>query len=127
MLLSKFDVLEVEVWLEGLLKTYAEARNWQAVPDAAVVKKLTNTHRQKMASIYADKKVFRRCTDVNVHALKGLWILVSSDAKFANLPQTIEQIDAYFTTENLLKNGNTCTVALTEIGGKKIVIKRYKT
>ena len=28
-LLSKFDVLDIEIWLADLLKTYAEARDWQ--------------------------------------------------------------------------------------------------
>ena len=124
-LLSKFDVLELESWLQELLKTYTEARGWQALPDAEVIRKMTSAHRQKVASNYADKKVFRQCTDVNIHALEGLYIAVSSHALNLDLMQITEQMDTYFTKDNLLKSGRTCTVAVCEINGKQIVIKRY--
>jgi len=124
-LLSKFDVLELESWLQELLKTYTEARGWQALPDAGVIRKMTSAHRQKVASNYADKKVFRQCTDVNINALEGLYIAVSSHALNLDLMQITEQMDAYFTKDNLLKSGRTCTVAVCEINGKQIVIKRY--
>ena len=124
-LLSKFDVLEIEIWLADLLKTYAEARDWQLAPDVALIKKITNAHRQKVASNYADKKVFRQCSDVNVVRQKALFTCLSSQYLQAILPENLTQMDAYFTENNLLKNGNTCTVALGEIAGRKLVIKRY--
>ncbi len=130
-LLSKFDVLEVEVWLADLLKTYAGIRGWETLPDAALIKEMTNAHRQKVASNYADKKVFRQCTDVKKYAtglkhsrasLRGLWILVCR--AYENIDFS-GNLDALLTEQNLLKSGNTCTVALVEMSGKKIVIKRY--
>ena len=124
-LLSKFDVLDIEIWLADLLKTYAEARAWQHVPDAALIKKMTNAHRQKVASNYADKKVFRLCSDVNVVRHKHLFMCLSSQYPQDILPETLAKLDVYFTEKALLKNGNTCTVALVEIAGKKLVIKRY--
>ena len=124
-LLSKFDVLDIEIWLADLLKTYAEARAWQHVPDAALIKKMTNAHRQKVASNYADKKVFRLCSDVNVVRQKCLFMCLSSQYPQDILPETLAKLDVYFTEKALLKNGNTCTVALVEIAGKKLVIKRY--
>jgi len=45
------------------------------------ISRLSELHRAKVASAYADKKVFRQCTDVKKHALEGAWILASSDAK----------------------------------------------
>jgi tRNA A-37 threonylcarbamoyl transferase component Bud32 len=120
-------VLEIEIWLADLLKTYAEVRE-QAVPEAATIKKLTNTQRLKSASNYADKKVFRQCTDVNVReinsGLQGLFYAASSHAAMI-MPENIAELDALITPQNLLKNGNTCTVALAKIGSKKMVIKRY--
>jgi tRNA A-37 threonylcarbamoyl transferase component Bud32 len=121
-LLSKFDVLEVEVWLADLLKVYAEKRGWETLPDAFAIKALTNTHHLKVASNYADKKVFRQCADVKSYALEGAWILVCS--AYENIDFS-GNLDALLTEQNLLKSGNTCTVALEEIGGKKVVIKRY--
>ena len=124
-LLSKFDVLDIEIWLADLLKTYAEARAWQYVPDAALIKKMTNAHRQKVASNYADKKVFRHCSDVNVVRQKCLFMCLSSQYSQDIFPETLAKLDVYFTEKALLKNGNTCTVALVENAGKKLVIKRY--
>lgn len=124
-LLSKFDVLEIENWLPGLLKTYAEARGWQMAPDAELIKKMTNAHRQKAASNYADKKVFRQCTDVTVFSNSKIFTAISSDFLDLNLPQTSQKLDSLVTSQNLLKNGNTCTVAKVEIHHRPIVIKRY--
>jgi tRNA A-37 threonylcarbamoyl transferase component Bud32 len=121
-LLSKFDVLEVKIWQADLLKIYAAKRSLVALPDAGLIKKMTNAHRQKIASNYADKKVFRQCTDVKKYALEGSWILASSDSENIDFSGNL---DALLTPHNLLKDGNTCTVALVEMGGKKIVIKRY--
>ena len=124
-LLSKFDVLEIEIWLDDLLKTYAEARAWQLAPDAAFIKKMTNAHRQKAASNYADKKVFRQCSDVNVVRQNGLFKCLSSQYPQDILPEILAKLDICFTEKAMLKSGNTCTVALAEIAGKKLVIKRY--
>ncbi len=134
-LLSKFDVLETQKWVETLLETYFRTRGRVVEKDA--VKKdnkknndladiilKANQHRLKVASAYADKKVFRQCTDVNIDALEGLFYAASSHANLM-LPKNISALDALMQPQNLLKNGNTCTVALTDINGKKIVIKRY--
>jgi tRNA A-37 threonylcarbamoyl transferase component Bud32 len=124
-LFSKMDVLEDD-WMPELYKGYcAQTGIAHSIFDEAGIWVLTQKIRRQTASSYADKKVFRQCTDVNMYALEGSWILASSDTNFTNLPQTLEQIDAYFTKDNLLKSGNTCTVALAEIDGKKVVIKRY--
>lgn len=124
-LLSKFDVLEIESWLPGLLKTYAEARAWQVAPDAELIKKMTNAHRQKAASHYADKKVFRQCADVAVFKDSQVFTAISSEFLDMDLPKTSQNADSLFTSQNLLKNGNTCTVARVEINHRSIVIKRY--
>lgn len=127
-LFSKFDVLDIDDWLDTLLKIYTEARTWQVLPDAALIKEMTNAHRQKVASNYADKKVFRACTDVNITfnrtALRGLFMAASSHENI-NMPKNVAELEVLIQPQNLLKNGNTCTVALAEIDNKKIVVKRY--
>ena len=47
-LISKFDVLEVEQWLPSLLQVYATARNWSSVPDLTAFKRLVNQHRTQV-------------------------------------------------------------------------------
>ena len=124
-LLSKFDVLALENGLPDLLKTYAQTRSWHKVPDAYWLQHLTQAHRRQVASNYADKKVFRNCTDVKIHALRGLLYAASSLYENILLPTNIAELDAAFTPQTIIKNGNTCTVAITQIGDLKIVIKRY--
>ncbi len=123
-LFSKFEILDMEAWLGDLLHTYSEALGLQTLPDAVMIRKMVNAHRQKIASDYADRKVFRQCTDVNVTTAQGLFMAASSDAN-VNLPKDVAQLDVLIQPHNLLKNGNTCTVALAEINSKKIVVKRY--
>ncbi len=139
-LLSKFDVLEVVAWMPKLLTQYHTA-NPSVELVASDIRRLSERHRTKVASAYADRKAFRQCTDVKKYALqpqgsspqnipakagyscvKPAWILASSDAKNISF---LKSLDTLIGAPNLLKNGNTCTVALTEIDDKKIVIKRY--
>jgi tRNA A-37 threonylcarbamoyl transferase component Bud32 len=57
-----------------------------------------------------------------MHALEAALVLVCR--AYDNIDFSGD-LDALLTAQNLLKNGNTCTVALVEMGGKKIAIKRY--
>jgi len=124
-LLSKFDVLELENWLPELLKIYAQTRDWKEYPDLVVIKNKANKHRRIVASSYAGKKVFRTCTDVKVTTLKRLFYAVSSAYKDIGLSADVAQLDDYLTPQSIIKNGKTCTVATALIDDKKIVIKRY--
>ncbi len=123
-LFSKFDALEIESWFAELLQTYSDARGLKVLPDAALINAITSEHRQKVVSSYADKKVFRQCSDVNITASQRLFIAASSDANI-KLPKSVPELEALIQPSNLLKNGNTCTVALAAIDNKKVVIKRY--
>lgn len=121
-LFSKMDVLDDD-WIDKLYETYCQHVGIAySLFDEAEIWLLTQKIRRQTASDYADKKVFRQCTDVKKHALEGSWVLASSDMK--NIDFT-ENLDVLICAQNLLKNGNTCTVALVEVDDKKIVIKRY--
>jgi tRNA A-37 threonylcarbamoyl transferase component Bud32 len=77
---SKFDVLDIEKWQQELAETYSDIRTWHEVADPKNLATMANLHRLKAASNYADKKVFRQCTDVQVNALGGLFYVASSHA-----------------------------------------------
>ena len=124
-LLSKFDVLEVERWLPKLLELYSSVRNWESFPEEKKFRLLVNQHRTKVASNYADKKVFRLCTDVKISRQQGFFKAVSRNYESTNLPNTIEECDQLIETGMPIKKGNTCTVSLVQIDGIKLVIKRY--
>jgi tRNA A-37 threonylcarbamoyl transferase component Bud32 len=124
-LISKFDALEVERWLPKMLEVYATARNWSSAPDLVSFKRLVNQHRTFVASHYADKKVFRQCTDVNICRQSRLFEAVSSSYAFTRLPIAIDDCDRMIQKGISFKQGNTCTVSLAGIDGIKTVIKRY--
>ena len=124
-LISKFDVLDVERCLLKLLDVYAIARNWSSVPDLLSFKRLVNQHRTVVASNYADKKVFRQCTDVNIYRQSRLFEAVSSCFSSEQLPISVHTCNRLIEEGISLKKGNTCTVSLAEVDGIKTVIKRY--
>ncbi len=121
---SKFDVLDIEKWQAILVDTYSAASTWKSDLEPVTLANMANQHRQQVAGYYADKKVFRQCADVNITAVRGLFIAASSHANI-NMPANIVALDALIQPHNLLKNGNTSTVALAEFDNKKIVVKRY--
>jgi tRNA A-37 threonylcarbamoyl transferase component Bud32 len=124
-LLSKFDVIMLDQQLPQLLQVYAQERAWKAVPCVANIQANVGAARRKAATSYADKKVFRQCTDVNVVKSKQLFTAVNSDYAKLDLPQTPALLDAFLSAKSMLKNGNTCTVCLAVIDNVRLVIKRY--
>lgn len=123
-LLSKFDVLLLDANMPSLLKTYAETRSWKELPSLADVKNGVNKARVKATNAYA-KKVLRQCTDVNVSKDERSFVAINRYFEKRALPKTVVELDAYFTPETIIKNGNTCTVALASVDELPVVIKRY--
>jgi tRNA A-37 threonylcarbamoyl transferase component Bud32 len=72
MLFSKFDVIDVKTHLADWLSLYAQKRGWQSVPNEAAIWRTSLAMRQKVAAHYADKKVFRPCTDVPLHEVRNV-------------------------------------------------------
>lgn len=123
-LLSKLDVLDND-FMQATVEAYYVAINEKfTLSQLLKIGQLTQKIRLKSASNYADKKVFRQCSDVNVIGLKGLFCAASSRAKI-NIPNNMAELAALILPQNLLKNGNTCTVALAKIDSQQVVIKRY--
>ncbi|MBA3695884.1 MAG: hypothetical protein H0W85_03770 [Methylotenera sp.] len=128
-LLSKLDVLEIEKWLVQLLKGYGKARRWTTLPRLDLVKHLINLQRHKTARNYADKKVFRTCTDVQVNANANQYFAVTRLYSDATELSDVSQLDESLQVPDF-KKGNTCTVGLLKTtlatyDAQKIVIKRY--
>ncbi|MGQ0442956.1 MAG: lipopolysaccharide kinase InaA family protein [Methylophilaceae bacterium] len=124
-LLSKFDALMLENWLQKLLNIYAQARCWRINPDLIDMKSSINAYRRKLASAYAEKKVFRQCTDVQIIASREVFTAIATDYLVVALPQTPNQAEVYFISEHLIKKGNTCTVVAATLDTQKLIIKRY--
>lgn len=128
-LLSKLDVLEVEKWLASLLKSYGQARRWTTLPRIELMQNLINVHRHKVARAYAEKKVFRTCTDVQVTAGAHQYFAVARAYVGNNDLNNVVLLDKCLQVPDF-KKGNTCTVGLLQAAdplnnAQKIVIKRY--
>ena len=123
-LLSKMDASN-SGWIEDLYAHYCKQTGISYSPtDYADLYALTQKIRQKTANSYADKKVFRICTDVKVSQNFNQFTALSSDFGAKNL--NVNQLDnALDNAQSILKSGNTCTVGSALIANQQLVIKRY--
>jgi len=123
-LFSKMDVLD-DCWISELYGQYCSQLALVSTPFAeAEIWYLTQKIRRKVASHYADKKVFRICTDVNVRKDFGRYIAVASQFDLADFHLTFLD-SALSKKDSNLKNGNTCTIAKVLIKHASVVVKRY--
>jgi tRNA A-37 threonylcarbamoyl transferase component Bud32 len=123
-LLSKFDVLDLEIWMPDLIAVYQEKCNLPVDLRLNRIKQKVHLYRKRVANGYADKKVFRTCTDVKVTLGKN-FSAVSSKFSHLNLSQDVSRYDDLIGGQDLLKVGNTCTVGLVKFDETQVVIKRY--
>lgn len=124
-LLSKIDVIELQQHLKAWLDVYATQRGWLSAPSINRVKKLIHDARWKATIRYADHKVFRQCTDVEVKQdAMQFMAMARSFAKNAEV-MTASTVDALIDRSTILKDGNTCTVSLATLADQSVVIKRY--
>lgn len=129
-LLSKFDVIDMHLWLGQLVERYREIRGFPLVDVQDIQKRITRYRRQTVTS-YAEKKVFRKCTDVDVLSTFRYFLAISRGpddklnqalaAKILDAPDALVEGQQHAR----LKSGNTCTVSVAEINGRKLVVKRY--
>lgn len=125
-LLSKFDVIDAQNWLPELLALYAEARGLPASPDAKCMCRRIAVQRRMAATAYADSKVFRACTDIEVQQTWRAYTAIERAYASQNVKRALASPDALIANaERLLKQGNTCTVALLALDARKVVVKRY--
>lgn len=123
-LFSKFDVLD-DHHIPELYRLYCKRLGKQGSHQAdAKIWRLTQKIRRKVASGYANKKVFRNCTDVKVATSPKSFIAVATTFKVEDF--AVQLLDgALLDKAANFKNGNTCTVAKASVAGSDVVIKRY--
>jgi tRNA A-37 threonylcarbamoyl transferase component Bud32 len=123
-LLSKFDVLDMQAWLPNLLQVYAESARHR-LPSHPHMLRLINHKRKQTTNHYANIKVFRKCTDVDVERTSRHFQAISTQFPFNQSTMAAEKLDDLIDTQARLKSGNTCTVALANVENVSLVIKRY--
>ncbi len=124
--LSKFDALDDD-FMQDSVEAYCAAIN-QAfdVEQFASIYCLAKKIRQKTVSHYADKKVFRTCTDVTVARPSGHFLAVASSYSLAQLGFAPEVLDDLIAQSlQPLKHGNSATVVRFEFNAQQVALKRY--
>ncbi len=123
-LFSKMDVLD-DGWIAALYAQYClQLGIAHSHADEAEVWLLTQKIRHQVATGYADKKVFRNCTDVKVTRSFKRFQAVASD--FCVESQALASLDVFLADSTLnIKNGNTCTIAKAMLANRSVIVKRY--
>lgn len=123
-LFSKMDVLD-DVWVAELYAQYClQLGITYSHVDEAEVWLLTQKIRHQVAAGYADKKVFRNCTDVKVTRSFKRFQAVAAD--FCVDSQALASLDVSLVDSKLnIKNGNTCTIGRAVLANRAVIVKRY--
>lgn len=124
-LFSKFDVLD-DNRIPVLYHRYCSAigLTYDVSDESRMMKSVWHI-RHRVSRTYADKKVFRTCSDVTVEKSFRYFHAVAADVLIN--PQAAN-LDTYLADSKAnLKNGNTCTVGLGNLANQRMVIKRYNT
>lgn len=124
-LLSKVDVIELEHHLTEWLDLYAKERGWLAPPTLKAMQRRIQKARWKSTTRYADHKVFRQCTDVQVKQTAEQFLAIAQPFSNSFTAMSAEMLDDSIRRATLLKDGNTCTVSFTTLAEQALVIKRY--
>lgn len=125
-LFSKMDALD-DGWISVLYTIYCDKSGlkYSSFDDLAI-RKLAQKIRLTTSNGFADKKVFRNCTDVKVIISFTSFTALASEFVVNRELVKPAMLDAFLEdTSQRLKTGNTCTVGLADMGSNQLVIKRY--
>lgn len=124
--LSKFDALDDDFMQDSVEAYFAALNKKFTVEQFVKIYLLTQKIRRETVSDYADKKVFRTCTDVTAAKPNGHFLAVASSHSIAELGFTPEALDDLI-AQNLqpLKRGNSATVVRFDINDQAVALKRY--
>jgi len=111
--------------IPDIFKVYAEKRGWQPT-DRRIRRLFKAVYRQKQQRKQEYlKKIFRECTEFVCSKKWNRFMVCRRDRYTPELADLLEDPDAFMASGELLKSGNTATVALARAGGSDVVIKRY--
>lgn len=123
-LFSKMDVFD-DHWISALYAHYCTQTDAVFSHDVAdSLWHMAQKQRAEVSRSYADKKVFRACTDVKVTHHFHWYAAVARD--FAVDESALQSLDVYLANAaRNFKNGNTCTIAQAQMANRQVVVKRY--
>lgn len=125
-LLSKFDILDLKKHQSELLEAYKSVRQ-NLAGSPCMITWLAMWHRHKTMRTYADKKVFRQCSDVAVTQTQDSYLAINRTCDEQAIASQMQNPDVLLNaaSSTMLKLGNTCTIGMVTLGGMRAVVKRY--
>lgn len=106
-------------------QAYTAKRSWPS--DSSLFKQLLKEvkFQRKTRSKKYLHKIFRECTSFVCHKSWNSYMVCERNFYHGEIKKIITDPDSAISSSRLLKNGNSATVALAEVNGKLLVIKRY--
>jgi len=110
--------------LNAYFSVYCSLRGWdkkasQVDFDAEV------THQREKRQRHFLKKIYRDCTQFKVAQTKSRFVVLDRKAETPELASLLKRLDEAVAAGQLLKDGNSATVAKVVEGDKVFVVKRY--
>ncbi len=111
--------------VEPVMKEYERERGWQAEPHRIHrLHELVAHFREVRKGTYI-RKSFRDCTRYACHAGFRRYRVCQRDAYTGVLKDLVDDPDVFMDSGKILKRGNSSTVVMVDVAGRKLVIKRY--
>ena len=106
-------------------QAYTAKRSWPS--DSGLFNQLLKEvkFQRKNGSKKYLHKIFRECTAFVCHKSWNRYMVCGRDFYHGEMKKLIADPDSVISSSRLLKDGNSATVALAEVNGKLLVIKRY--
>ena len=106
-------------------QAYTAKRSWQS--DSALFNQLLKEvkFQRKNGSKKYLHKIFRECTAFVCHKSWNSYMVCERNFYHGEMKKLIADPDSVIDSSRLLKDGNSASVALAEVNGKLLVIKRY--
>ncbi len=104
---------------------YVEKRGWSPLEDLyARLIKSVHSQRAKRKRKYL-KKIYRESSSYVCRISWNRFLVYSRDLQKEDILPLLKDPDAFMAKGRLLKDGNTATLALVNVGGLSLVVKRY--
>jgi tRNA A-37 threonylcarbamoyl transferase component Bud32 len=104
---------------------YVEKRGWSLLEDLyARLIKSVHSQRAKRKRKYL-KKIYRECSSYVCRISWNRFLVYSRELQKEDIHLLLKDPDTFMAKGRLLKDGNTTTLALVNVGGLRLVVKRY--
>ena len=117
--------LEFDSLFFAVFQAYTAKRSWS--PDSDLFNQLLKEvkfQRKNRKKKYLNK-IFRECTAFVCHKSWNDFMVCERNSYHGEMKRLLSDPDLIISSSKLLKDGRSSTVALAEVNGKRIVIKRY--